>query len=55
MLLLVMLSVVILVLTSRIGIIGEPLSQFNHVTLTPLGAETEEEENEKEGGGNRRE
>ena len=30
----------------RNGIIGEPLSQFNSITLTPLGAENEEEENE---------
>ena len=28
----------------RIGIIGERLSQFNPITLTPLGADTEEEE-----------
>jgi len=33
----------------KVGIVGEPLSQFNPVTLTPLGAENEEEEGEKEG------
>ena len=30
----------------RIGIIGEQLSLFNPVTLTPVGADNEEEENE---------
>lgn len=33
----------------KVGIIGEPLSQFNPVTLTPLGAENEEEDGDKEG------
>ncbi|KAK3093757.1 hypothetical protein FSP39_019782 [Pinctada imbricata] len=34
----------------KIGIIGEPLAQFNLQTLSPLGAENEDEENEEEGG-----
>ena len=40
------------------GIIGEPKSGFNLRTLTPLGADNEDEENgeeEKEGAGGRRE
>ncbi len=37
----------------RIGIIGEPMSQFNPVTLTPLGAENEDEEGEGEEKGHR--
>lgn len=32
----------------RAGIIGEPLNQFNEKTLTPLGAENEEEGDEGE-------
>lgn len=35
---------------TRIGILGEPLSQYNPVTLSPLGAENEEEDNEGEDG-----
>jgi len=34
---------------NRIGIIGEPLNQFNEKTLTPLGADAEDEENEEDG------
>ena len=30
----------------RIGIIGEPLNQFNEKTLTPIGADNEEEDTE---------
>ena len=33
------------------GILGEQLSQFNPVTLSPLGQENEDEENEGEEGG----
>jgi len=33
----------------KVGIIGEPLSQFNPITLTPLGSENDEEDAEKEG------
>ena len=41
----------------RIGIIGEPLKDFNPVTLTPIGADNDDEENEDEkvGSGTRRE
>ncbi len=41
----------------KMGIIGEPMSQFNPITLTPLGAENEDEEGDAEdkGTGNRRE
>lgn len=35
--------------TFRIGIIGEPLAMFNLQTLSPLGADNEDEENEEEG------
>ncbi|CAH1792159.1 unnamed protein product [Owenia fusiformis] len=34
----------------RIGIIGEPLSQFNAVTLAPLGSENDEDQEEGEEG-----
>jgi len=34
----------------KIGIIGEPFSQFNRITLAPLGTEAEEEGEDKEGG-----
>lgn len=34
----------------KIGILGEPLSQYNPVTLSPLGAENEDEDNEGEEG-----
>ncbi|XP_064623437.1 protein phosphatase 1 regulatory subunit 36-like isoform X2 [Lineus longissimus] len=34
----------------KAGIIGEPLSQFNKMTLTPLGAENEEGEEEEHSG-----
>lgn len=34
----------------KMGIIGEPLSNFNPLTLTPIGAENEDEENEGEDG-----
>ncbi|XP_062589006.1 protein phosphatase 1 regulatory subunit 36-like isoform X1 [Saccostrea cucullata] len=33
----------------KIGIIGEPLAMFNLQTLSPLGADNEDEENEEEG------
>lgn len=35
--------------TFRIGIIGEPLAMFNLQTLSPLGADNDDEENEEEG------
>lgn len=35
--------------TIKIGIIGEPLAMFNLQTLSPLGADNEDEENEEEG------
>ncbi|XP_013409842.1 protein phosphatase 1 regulatory subunit 36 [Lingula anatina] len=33
----------------KMGIIGEPFSNFNHLTLTPLGAENDEENEAEEG------
>ena len=34
----------------RCGIIGEPLSQYNAITLSPVGADNEDEDNEGEEG-----
>ena len=34
----------------RIGILGDSLSQYNPVTLSPMGAENEDEDNEGEDG-----
>lgn len=34
----------------KVGIIGEPLSQYNAITLSPIGAENEDEENDGEEG-----
>ena len=42
----------------RMGIIGEPMTHYNPITLAPQGAENEEEEHEeddKAAGSNRRE
>ena len=36
-------SCVMLMFVPRVGIIGEPMSQYNPQTLTPLGAEQDEE------------
>ena len=31
----------------RVGIVGEPMSQFNPMTLMPIGSENDDEENEE--------
>ena len=41
-------------LSNRMGIIGEPLSNFNPITLTPKGVGVEEGEEEETGSEERR-
>jgi hypothetical protein len=40
----------VLTLVLRVGILGEPYNMFNPMTLSPLGADNEDEEHEGEEG-----
>ena len=50
----VMPNIVLFTVVTRMGIIGEPLSNFNPITLTPKGVGVEEGEEEENGSEERR-